>query len=152
VDGRIATTAETPPRPCDTGDPRMNRILTLVAACFAMSPVALAQDRCLGREYGWTRATGSFEYDQARAIGTDSAGNVYIAGSFSDQVDFDPQQDSGSHQKRRSKGHDDAYVLSLDPDGHFRWVGKLGDARNDDALALTLLPEGDVVVGGSFYE
>lgn len=61
--------------------------------------------------YQWAVAVGGSGLDQAQGIAVDSDGDVHIAGSFRDSVDFNP--DPLASDLRTSAGGADGFVLTL---------------------------------------
>ena len=71
----------------------------------------------------WVKSIGGKSLDGGNSITLDSTGNIYIAGSFMDTVDFDP---FGSSFIVPASGSQDAFLLKLTNDGSFQWVRSLG--------------------------
>ena len=66
--------------------------------------------------YVWGKTFGSSSYDFAQNLRLDSNGYLYVIGSFSTTVDFDP----GSNVNNlTSNGSDDIYLSKFDTDGNF---------------------------------
>lgn len=91
------------------------------------------------RQFGGTGLTGT------NALALDGSGNIYIAGAFEGQADFDP---GPGVQSRNSSGGWDAYVLTLDATGGFLWVVTVGSAGTDWAYGLQADAAGNVWVTG----
>ncbi len=90
----------------------------------------------------WARGFGGNGADVANGIALDFAGNIHIAGSFSETVDFDP---GFGTTNRTSAGSFDAFTLKLSPDMLFDFSGIIGDiklVRNGELL--------DTFFNGSF--
>lgn len=92
----------------------------------------------------WARGIGDYGSDEGRAIAVDESGNVYTAGLFEYEVDFDPSADTflikGSFQ--------DVFILKLDPDGNFLWARRFGELPDDEVHGLAVAHNGDVLVFG----
>lgn len=71
----------------------------------------------------WNKIIGGPGVDVSLRVTTDSACNVYICGSFSDSVDFDP---GPGISQLISHSLTDAFLLKLDSGGNFMWVRQLG--------------------------
>lgn len=78
---------------------------------------------------------------------TDSAGNVYFAGSFQGTADFDPGSGTANLV---SAGGSDAFILKLDNAGGYVWAGALGGSGSDRAFGLALDSSANVYVTGQF--
>jgi len=94
--------------------------------------------------YRWDRAFGG-EFSSARgtSITVDGSGNVAVTGNFNNAVDFGggPRTGAGGRQ---------AFVLSLSPDGAFRWDRTFGAAGHDEGRAIATDSSGNVWVTGQF--
>lgn len=72
----------------------------------------------------------------------DPAGTIYLGGSFSGTVNFDP---FGTNP-RSALGGRDAFVAQYSPDGRFRWVVVFSGARDDEAVDVSVDRDGNVAV------
>ncbi|NUQ65232.1 MAG: SBBP repeat-containing protein [Pirellulales bacterium] len=97
----------------------------------------------------WAQAfTGSFISDVG-ALAIDVNGNVFVAGSFSGTVDFDPGP--GSAPLTSTGWGGDAFVLKLNPSGNYLWARSLGGNDYDAATALDTDDAGNVYATGHFW-
>jgi hypothetical protein len=114
----------------------------LGAFVFSMTSTVFAAEPT----YSWTKTIGDTQYDYARASAVDSSGNVYIAGTFTGTVDFDP---SGTTEEYTS-ATTEVYITSYDANGSYRWTrvfdGNTYNAVND----ITTDTNGRVILTGSF--
>jgi hypothetical protein len=78
-----------------------------------------------------------------------ASGVLLVTGGFFEEVDFDP---GDGHAERRSRGGLDVFVVSLGPDGRYRWALTFGGPEWDKGQAIALAPDGDVVVAGYFHQ
>ena len=92
----------------------------------------------------WTRYFGGAIPDK---VATDGAGNVFIAGTFSNTVDFDPRR--GVHNMT-SVGGTDGFVARLSAKGNLVYVKTIGGAGDDTASGLAVGHNGEVRFGGGF--
>ncbi|MCA9041098.1 MAG: SBBP repeat-containing protein [Planctomycetaceae bacterium] len=83
------------------------------------------------------------------AVDTDAAGNVYVTGSFTGTVDFDPGP--GTTQLT-SHGSDDCFVAKMDADGNLLWAVSFGSGFGDRSYSLQSDSSGNVYVGGRFAQ
>lgn len=97
----------------------------------------------------WVKSFGGTSSDLVSSISIDPSGNLYITGSFSETVDFDPGTGTA---KLTSVGSGDIFVQKMDASGNFLWAkgfgGNFGDAGNSihaDAL-------GNVYTTGHFSD
>ncbi len=76
----------------------------------------------------WARAFGSTASDEAMALASDVAGNVYLGGFFSNTVDFDP---STATRALVSAGDGDIVLAKYDADGRLLWADGMGGPQLD---------------------
>jgi|GEM_PF-940507 len=110
----------------------------------AMSPARIGTVNTSSFAVTWGIAAGT---TQGNGVCLDSSGNAYVVGSFTGTVDFDPG--SGT-QNRTSAGVQDAYCLSLNQYGVFRWVATVGGTGQDFGLAIADMENGNVALVGQF--
>jgi hypothetical protein len=80
-------------------------------------------------------------------VATDGSNSIYLAGSFSGTVDFDPRR--GVHNVT-SAGGTDAFVLKLSKSGNFVSVETFGGKGDDAAAGLAVDSAGNMFIGGTF--
>lgn len=93
----------------------------------------------------WVRTAGSPAFDQGENLALDAAGNIYVAGLFSQTAYFDTLH-------LASRGDLDGFVARYAPDGNLLWVAHAGGgAEEDSAFAVMPDPTGRFVyLTGSF--
>ena len=101
-----------------------------------------------GGEARGTWMLGDVQYDAGVALAAGRDGSMYIGGTATGLVDFDP----GAGVARRWAGsYGDGFVLKLDAAGTFRWARVLDQVQ---VVALAGTPDGGVIaagqVGGTF--
>ena len=95
----------------------------------------------------WTHQMGGVQGDFGYAIACDQHKNIYVAGSFSNRCDFN----IGSTQTMiMSNGSYDAFVLKLSANGQLLWAKTFGGTSSEEAFAIAVKANGNVVVGGYF--
>jgi len=62
---------------------------------------------------------GRPDFDTALSVRIDASGNVYLAGYYSDTVDFDPGNGVDNHTW---SGFYDSFLLKLNPTSNFLWA------------------------------
>lgn len=90
----------------------------------------------------WTRTIAG--YVSGRAV-TAADGVVWIAGRFSDSVDFDP---SGGVDYRLAMGRSDAFVSRLTAAGAYLNTALIQSSDADDAVAIAAQNDGSVYISG----
>lgn len=95
----------------------------------------------------WVRAFGGSGLDDSYDIAVDSHGNVYSAGRFETDVDFDP---GAGVFVLSSTGASDGYVSKLNSSGDFVWAAKIGSTAHDHVTEVEIDSADNVVMGGYF--
>lgn len=98
--------------------------------------------------FGWVRTNGGpSAFGIGWEIATDIFQNVYIAGTFSGSVDFDPGSSSNTIS---SAGASDIFFQKLDSAGGLDWVQTIGNTGTDGGFALAVDLLGNSYVAGLF--
>lgn len=90
---------------------------------------------------------GAAGLDRVQAVAVDAAGGIYIAGSFTGTVDFDP---SSATRLLTSLATPSQVVARYSASGDLAWAFQLGDSPDDEVAALAIDDAGNVIIGGSF--
>ncbi len=85
----------------------------------------------------WHKWLGSSSYDTARALATDTNGNVYLAGAT-----------KGAFFSETNEGYNDAFVVKYDKTGDEVWHKWLGSNDYDTARALATDTNGNIYLVG----
>ena len=83
----------------------------------------------------WVKTLGGAQgTDRPYAVAADPSGNVAVGGQFKGTVDFDPGAGTANltADADESAGNQDAFVVSLDADGDYRWAKRLGGDNDHD--------------------
>ena len=88
---------------------------------------------------------GSTDDDVGQSIATDSAGNVYVTGSFHGTVDFDP---GPGVYNLTSAGGSDIFVAKYTPSGSLVSARAMGGAGDDLGTGIAVNNGGVYVAGG----
>jgi hypothetical protein len=95
------------------------------------------------------RATGTGS-EEVRALATDGAGNVYLAGSFAGDSASGGTATFGN-TTLTSSGYNDVFLAKADSNGSFKWARKAGGSVGDLATALAVDSDTNVYLAGWFY-
>lgn len=90
---------------------------------------------------------GEFGADAVKAVATDPAGNIFVAGEFTGSVDFDP---SSASRILSSLGGTDVFVARYTPLGDLTWAVRIGGAQDITVNALGMDGGGNLLLGGGF--
>ena len=95
--------------------------------------------------FQWVKQIGSTEYDRGEALLIDNTSNIFLTGSFTGTVDFDP---GAGVTELTSPGLTGAsgFVLKLNATGDFEWATQL--QNNISGNAVTTDITGNIYVGG----
>ena len=113
-----------------------------------MSDVFLLKLNGVG-DFQWVKRIGGPENENARGVRLDADGNIFLAGSFRQTVDFDPGE--GSHLLT-SNGEYDIFVEKLDAAGNLLWVSQMGGPSDEDPQFITLDAGGNLYTTGYFTD
>jgi hypothetical protein len=89
------------------------------------------------------------ERNAVNDIAVTRRGEVYLAGTFGEEVDFDPSARLAVHE---SEGFSDAYVARLDRRGRLSWAQSTGGEGNDGNVSVALDANGNVYTAGYFVD
>jgi hypothetical protein len=96
----------------------------------------------------WARGVGGPDFDQSDAVALDKSGNVYVTGSFSGQVNFNP---SGPAANLTATGIYDVFVLKLSSSGGYLWADSFaGSNAASQGTGLGIDGSGRLIVSGWF--
>ncbi len=98
-------------------------------------------DECL--EPMWARGMGGVYNDRVFGLSLDSAGNMYVLGTFGLEIDF------GNGVVATMDGQlQDIFLVKFDATGNALWTQVIGSTSSDDAGDLVTTAAGDVIVAG----
>jgi hypothetical protein len=112
-----------------------------------------SHDCCLSKfdksgTFLWARSWGGDGPDNpTEGLGMDGSGNVYISGSFTNTVDFDPGPGVDTHTSY-TPDFGDCFVSKFDGAGDFQWAGTWGGAEGEEAEGMAADDLGNVFVVG----
>ncbi|MBD3635720.1 MAG: SBBP repeat-containing protein [Crocinitomicaceae bacterium] len=97
----------------------------------------------------WVKGMGGDFTDYGNSLAFDSQGNLYLAGSFQQTVDFDPN--AGVHNLT-STSLKSAFVQKLDTAGNFIWVKHIdGIGQGSRAASIEIDGFDNIYTTGEFY-
>jgi hypothetical protein len=96
---------------------------------------------------GYVRTWGGAGNETASSVALDSSNNVYVAGSFTDTVDFNP---AGPLHTNLTANGQDAFLCKYDKDGAFLWVRAWGSNGQDRVNTVDVDGKGNAYVIGCF--
>jgi len=95
--------------------------------------------------------TGSDSESTVYGIDVDDSLNVYVTGSFSYTVDFDPSPTTSFEMTAVADPDDyDQFLVKLDSNGDFTWARRSGSDDTDYSRAVAVDASGNVFIGGYF--
>src|SRR5688500_9836981 len=118
--------------------------LLLVICLLSCSLLNFAQQSL---NYVWGRAISGTGYINLSYSIVDAPGNVYMAGTFDQSVDFDPGPGSAN---LTAAGDFDGFVCKLNSSGDLVWTIQLGGPGADRAENVKVDALGNLYVTGSF--
>jgi len=98
-------------------------------------------------DFRWARTWGGDGYCWGRSLAVDCEANVYILGSYTGTVDFDPGPGS---ETRMSNGYIDAFLSKFDSMGNLLWTQTWGGGGQDDGWTVVTDHSGNVYAAGRF--
>ena len=112
-------------------------------AAFGMSDIYVAKFDSSGKHL-WSKSFGSTGPDSVKGLTVDRSGNLWVAGSFRNSIDF-------GGGMLTSAGFSDIFLLSLgSADGAYRSAYRYGGANDENVVALTSDSTGALILTGAF--
>lgn len=102
-----------------------------------------------GGNFVWSKRFSGTGNEEGWSVATDAAGNVYVAGSFTATVDFNPG--NGIYNLTSNNNFKDAFICKLDPAGNFLWAHSWGSTGDDESYSVCIDNSGNVLVTGGFF-
>ena len=98
-------------------------------------------------ECQWARILQGNGAQLPPAITSDVIGSIYLAGSYTDTIDLNPNR---SHAHFVADGGRDAYLVKLSPHGRYAWAKTFGGREDEVVEGVTLDGMGNVYLAGFF--
>ncbi len=101
---------------------------------------------------GWARTWGGSYAEDAFRVDVDDSGNIYVAGYYAGNVDFDPSPlEAYRSGYPAPQGGFDTYISKFDSDGQFKWVRTMGGDYDELPYTLKVGSLGNILVAGPFW-
>jgi gliding motility-associated-like protein len=97
----------------------------------------------------WAKSIGDIGGDESRSICVDNSGDIFLTGSYTGTVDFDPGA-AVFNLSAASSVATDLFILKLNSAGSLVWVKNLG-AVNTQGMSIALDATGNIYTSGYFY-
>ncbi len=134
---------------CKAGSKTCNAEGTAHGACMGeVTPGAetcadSADENCDGHDCGiWARLLGDGANEFANSVAVDSAGNIYVIGTFAGTLQLGADSLIAS-------GKSDVFLTKLDSGGHYLWGKQFGDAYDQQGDSVTVDSSGNVIIAGA---
>lgn len=98
----------------------------------------------------WLAVAGGPAPDGANEVAVPPAGGAFVTGNT--YGDFTVGTETFAWRGRAGEATQDAWVLAYAPDGGLAWARAIGGPGDDMGRAISVAPDGAVLVGGSFAE
>lgn len=89
----------------------------------------------------WDKTYGGTGNEQVLSIRTDSDGNFFLLNSSNSGI--------GGDKTEASRGGFDFWIIKADQNGNIIWEKTLGGNQDDVPREMIILPDGDLIVGGT---
>lgn len=101
----------------------------------------------------WVKQIGGSLNDIGKDIVVTDSGYIYITGSFSGIVDFNPDTAAADTFYMEAKGNNDMFVVKLNTNGNFLWAKTVGKALAECAgISVGVDHKENVVIAGVFND
>lgn len=97
----------------------------------------------------WAKSFGGKKDDYCYSIALDTAGFIYLVGSFKETVDFDP---GPATFNLTAVGGQDIFIQKLDGAGNLVWAKSIGGSREDVANSIFTTNKTHIYISGNFQE
>lgn len=95
----------------------------------------------------WAKSIGQSDADYVKGVTTDANGNIFVAGSFVNTLDLNPDAPVNNFT---SSGSQDAFVLKLDANGNYIWAKTFGSSSYESPQSIVLSATGEIFITGVY--
>ena len=121
----------------------MRNLLPIFFICFCICESVYAQT------WDWAQRLGNTQSDKVTSIKTDTSGNVFIAGYFSNSITLGT---NGLVLNFTANAYSkEAFVAKLDSNGYCLWARSGGQYFDDRVLGMAIDQEGNSVITGTYW-
>lgn len=142
--GKIVWAAQSDPKACRDMTISQGKYLILAGSEYFRNPETQQSNirikiRCLSLNANelWTTTLDTFGGESFADVGTDAAGNIFVAGST-----------DGTFDGEKAMGNRDGFVGKISPEGKVEWVRQIGTAANDSFISLAVARDGRIHLVG----
>jgi hypothetical protein len=100
----------------------------------------------------WSRIIGGTGSEFSRSVVTDNSGNVYVAGTFTDAMDFNTSPGDHVSDSSTSSGYRDIFISKYNQTGAYQWTITFGGSEDDHLDEIVLGHDGSILVCGYFKD
>lgn len=98
--------------------------------------------------FTWVKSFGSIGYEETISVDVDPAGNIYLAGYFFMDTDFDPSDNE--YFMNVAPNTSSGYFMKLDTQGNFVWAKQITGSYLSYCKFIKVAKNGDLYVLGEF--
>jgi hypothetical protein len=102
-------------------------------------------------QFEWVKGFGGSDIDLGTSMAADPSGNIYITGSFSTSVDFDPGAGVFNLNVPAPAVHS-CYISKLDSAGNFQWAKPINSKFAAQGNCVKIDSDGNIYVAGYFQD
>lgn len=95
----------------------------------------------------WAKSIGGPTNDIAKSIKIDASNNIYLAGTYTGTVDFDPGLGIANLS---SVGKEDIFIAKLDSLGNFIWAQSIGGNESENVESMSIGANNNTYTTGSY--
>jgi len=99
----------------------------------------------------WVQTWGGTGIDYGLRVAVDSSDCVYVAGVYSETVDFDPGEGVDEHISNGGTWEGDCFVSKFDSAGNYLWACTWGGDRDDHPYGLAIDSSDNIYTTGNFW-
>lgn len=96
----------------------------------------------------WVKGFGSSNYEESESVSYDAAGNIYLAGYFFSEIDFDPS--SAEYIMTPTSTSGNGFIMKMNGLGEFEWAKQIGGTDSAYTKFIKVMENGEIYVLGSY--